>query len=290
MSSASHPLSDVFSEYDLERLRNGKCVESENAADDTVVRIVTGDCGGPNDYAVSLGEWVRQAARHGDEIRCHYRTQLRNTVSDRCAFLQPASELMASYFLEIQQGFSLRYVPRQAVRTPDFEIRKDSLSLMVEVKTPDSDAPPPSGGRPVMAVPSAAPLLRKAMDSARGQLERNENNLILVVTYQDCPIWEDEAEDAAYGDPCLKIPYMNGSPGEPYEVREENVFFQPCKNTRIGALGVLGWTRRAESTGYFIHNAYARNRVPNWAFDPWPQYVVDEPNGVMVWRNREKKR
>ncbi len=233
-----------------------------------------------------MGEWFQQAARHGDSVRDYYRTELRNNVSDRCAFLQPASELMAAYFLEVQQGFNLRYVPPQAVPTPDFQVHLNSLELAAEVKTPDSAAPPPDGFRPFTAVRSAAPLLRQAMKSARRQLDRSANNIVLVIAY-DRPIWEDTAVDAAYGDRRLAIPYgADGPIGDPYGVRDENVFFQPGKNTRIGAMGVLWWTRRAESAGYFIHNCYARNRIPNWAFDPWPQFVVDDPRGAMVWRNR----
>jgi len=288
MAYSDYPLRDVFSERDLERLRGGMSVESERPADDSVVRILTEDYGGPNDYAVSLGKWFQQAARHGDDVRARYRTELRNGVSDRCAFLQPASELMAAYFLEVQQGFSLRYVSRRAVPTPDFQIHRNSLDLAVEVKTPDSVAPPPDGFRPFAPTPSAAPLLRQAMKSARRQLDKSANNLVLVIAYER-PISEGEAVDAAYGDLHLAIPLAEDGPiGDPYEVRDENVFFQPGKNTRIGAMGVIWWTRRPESAGYVIHNAYARNRIPHWAFDWWPQFVTDEADRALVWRNRSQ--
>jgi len=286
MAHSDYPLRDVFTERELERLRRGICVESERPADNSVVRMLTEDHAGWDDYVVSLGEWFRQAARHGDEVHSHYVTELRSSVSNRCTFLQPASELMAAYFLEVQQGFSLRYLSRQVVPTPDFQIHKKGLDLTVEIKTPDSDAPPPDGSRPFMAVPSAAPLLRQAMKSARRQLDRSANNLVLVIAY-DRPIYQDEAVDAAYGDLRLAIPFgADGPIGEPYEVRDENVFFQPGKNTRVGAMGILWWTRHPESAGYVIHNAYARNRIPDWAFDPWPQFVMDEAKRAMVWRNR----
>ncbi|MBN1462028.1 MAG: hypothetical protein JXA57_21055 [Armatimonadetes bacterium] len=285
MAHSDYPLRDVFSERDLERLRSGVSVESERPADDSVVLMLTEDYGGWNDYAVSLGEWFRQAARHGNDIRARYRSELRNNVSDHCAFLQPASELMAAYFLEVQQGFTLRYVPRQAGPTPDFQIHRNSLKLAVEVKTPDSVAPPLDGCRPFAASPSAAPLLRQAMKSARRQLDKSGNNLVLVIAHER-PIFRDEAVDAAYGDLHLAIPLGEDGPiGDPYGVRDENVFFQPGKNTRIGAMGILWWTRRAESAGYVIHNAYAPNGIPHWAFDPWPQFVTDEAGRAMVWRN-----
>jgi len=291
MSTCDHPLCAVFSRCDLARLKSGQCVESEGAADDTVVRILTEDNGGPNYYAVWLGKWFRQAARHGDEIRSQYRAQLRGAASDRTSFLQVASELMAAYFLEVQQGFDLRYIPRQKVRTPDFQIHRDGLSLVVEVKTIVGDPPPPDGVRPVMPVASAAPLLRQAMKAARGQLDGSANNLVLVINYYDREILEHEAVDAAYGDLHLATPLgADGPMGGPYEVRDENVFFQPGKNTRIGAMGILWYTRHAGSAGYFIHNGHALNRIPEWAFDPWAQFVVDEAKGVMVWRNRPGER
>ncbi len=277
MPMTDHPLRDIFSEDDLERLKNGRCVETGGVADTILVRKLTENYDHPNSYSVSLAEWLRQAALHGNGVCERYRAQLRRAVSDRKRFFRVAGELMAAHFLEVQLGFHLRYVPRRETPTPDFEIQKNGLVLKAEVKTVVGKS-----ARAATAIRSAIDVVRK-----RKQYSADGNNLVLLVNWWDPGIPRRHAIDALYGDSELAASIGPGGVAiGPWRwVRWRNVLCQFNKNTWISAVGFLGWPGRPDCAGYFIHNCYSYHRIPAHMFDPWSQFVPDEANERMIWRN-----
>jgi len=256
-------------------------------ADDGIAGTLTEHYDHPNSYSLSLAEWYRRAALHGDEVQHHYRHRLRKAVSDRGAFLQVAGELMAAYFLEAQLGVDLTYVRRGRTATPDFRACACGVRLTVEAKTLVGGVPL-SVSKYSGSFPSPAPAVRRAISRARkrGQLDPLGTNLVLLIDCWRPGISHHHAVDALYGDPqftCWMGP--DGPVGPWRDVRERNVLCQFNKNTRVSAVGVLGWPGRPECAGYFLHNAYAARKIPESAFDPWPQFVPDEAKERMVWRN-----
>jgi hypothetical protein len=221
-------------------------------------------------------------------IRDEYRARLRKAISASSSFYSVTGELMAAYFLETQLGFALEYLPRTPTPTADFRVCKRGLGILAEVKTPVDRDPLTGAGW----FGSRAPAVRSAWRKASRQLAtKSGGNLLLVVDWHRPRIPREHAIDALYGDAQIcQVVGPDGPIGNAHEVREKNRLCQFAKNTRLSAVGVLEWPGCAESTAYFVHNAYAANRIPSWAFDPWPQFVLDERKRAMVWRNLPDER
>ncbi len=306
LAMPAHPLGDIFSERDLERLANGRCPRTGELADDNIAGMLTaGHYAHPNGFNVSLAEWLRRTRSRDEEIHADYKTRLRGAVRSRSAFLQVAGEVMSAYFLEVQLDFGLTYIRRQSMPTPDFRIERDDDSLAAEVKTlagvehlmRDCDEPCTSGhttegvveksqeplglfGGPVQTESRA---IRKMIDEVREKKQYRSDgpNLVLLADFSRVSPF-DAALDALCGDPKLAFRIRRGEPISEFQPdRRGNILCQPSKNRWLGAVGVITWLGSPECHGHFVHNAYACRRILVWALDPWPQFVPEEH----AWRN-----
>lgn len=286
----THLLSDVFSQEDLRRLREGKCPVSGRKADPDIAWMLTKTGSHPNDYVLSLAKWwrwwVRPHTKEGEGTE-EFRKRLRSDVRNRQRFFQTAGELMAAYFLEEQQGCHLERVPTgEGKRTPDFRIAKGDITVTVEVKTLVGGIPP-EVTRYMGAFPGGAPDIRKAVEAARRQLDLATRNLVIIADEWRPGMSRHHVIAAVYGD--LELCHLLGPAGpvgDWFEVREKNVRWQPKLNTRVGAICMLRWSGSPACKAYFVHNAHARNPLPPCLFDPWPQLVPREDKRTGIWRNR----
>ncbi len=227
-----------------------------------------------------LREWFRQATLHGTDVAAHYKHRLRAGVDSLKAFCQPAGELRVAYFLEKQQGFRLKYIPEDPVggkRTPEFEVSRDSITILVEVKT-IGDHPWGGGIGFLGAVRSRADAIRKAIRDAVGQFDKAKRNLLIIVDQDRPPIPPSDVIDGMRGTECLIIPYVyepdgSVSNGAPYVQRDRDGRLGPESNTRVGAVGVLSSDICVKSRAYFAHNMYATKPIPPELLDEWPQLV-----------------
>lgn len=279
---------NVFSNADLERLAAGKCLLSNRRAN----RHIADDLTSKPDFRRSVEEWFSCASRHGDRIADNYRRLLRSNVSSYRRFNQTIGEIMAAYFLERQQGFSVSYVDcRSDKRTPDLEANKDGSALTVEVKTAVGGLSP-GVERYYGAGPNVKPKLEKFIKKASGQLNKNDEqqNLLLIVDWWKPHITRKEALDVLYGQIAIRMtwagpngPFLN----EAHLSRKNDGRCKPEFNTRLGAVGLLRWSGSAECKAYFVHNAYASKPLPSVLLDPWPQLVRSEDGTEMVWCNKD---
>ncbi len=278
-----HPLSDIFSVADLERLAQGTCLTSNGRADRHVAWRLTASGYESDPWLLALREWFRQAASHDSFDEEHYRQRFRSGVGSLKAFCQPAGELMVAYFLEkqLERRLTLAYIAVAASRrTPEFEVTDGLISMIVEVKT-IGDYPWGAGGDFLGAAPSRAPSIRDDIRHAVRQMDKAKCNLLVVVDQGQPPIWADYVVDAMHGTEYLSIPYdASGTPGQPHFRRDRNGKLGPKSNTRVGAIGILTWNGNEKSRGYFVHNIHAAKPIPPTLLDPWPQLVDGRE-----WRN-----
>ena len=280
--SAEHPLSDILSATDLERLARGTCLTSGGSADAHVARRLTGLGHESDPWLLCLREWFHLAASHGPDTAAHYKRRFRSGVDSMKGFCQPADELRVAYFLERQQGFRLKYIPTDSVggrRTPEFEVSGGSITILVEVKT-IGDHPWGGGTGFLGGVRSRADAIRDAIKDAVGQFDKARHNLLIVVDQDRPPIPPCDVIDALRGTECLSFPYVyepNGSvsDGAPRVQRDRDGGVGPKSNTRVGAIGVLASDVCVESRAFFVHNKHAAKPVPPEPFDPWPQLAPE---------------
>ncbi len=286
MSYDYHPLADVFNACDLQRLRNGICIESSGRADPDMAWLLTEAIEKGDPFALSLGDWYSLAAKHGENIKRYYRGKLRSSVDSRCAFMQWCGELMAGWFLERQLRVETKHLEELGKPIPDYRVRLANRDSFVEVKTL-------VGGLPAAdfmgAVKSRAPLVRAAIKSAIKQFDKNKANLLLIVDYYRPPVLPNNVIDALFGDLMFKLLYDEEGPvGDLFAAREENIRFQPTINTRVGLVGTLFWNGEPNCCAHLFHNPHALLPIPPESLDPWPQFVPNRELGVMEWRNQTK--
>ena len=276
MGYAEHPLADIFSPDDLERLARGICLHSNGRADPHVAWRLTESGYESDPWLGCLREWYLQAASHGPDVACHYKHEFRSRVDSLKDFCQPAGELRAAYFFQRQQGFQLAYIPVDPVgkrRTPEFEISHGNTSIVVEVKT-IGDYPWGGGGYFVGAVRSRAECIRAAIKDALGQFDEAKRNLLVITDQDRPPIPPADVLAAMRGTLYLSIPYgPNGPVGEVCVRRDRDGELGPQSKTRIGAIGVLSSDICVESRACFVHNMHAKRPIPPEGLDPWPQFM-----------------
>lgn len=287
MPYTDHPLADIFSSVDFERLVQGKCLISGGPADTLVARLLTGPGYESDPLLLCLREWFLQAASHGPDVAAHYRQRLRSGVGSIRTFYQPVGELRAAHFFEIQQRFRLAHIPVDPMggrRTPEFEISREGVTILVEAKTIGEHPWAGSGGF-MGGVSSRAAGIRDDIRHAVGQFERDGHNLLLVIDQERVPIWAHDVVDAMHGTAYLSIPYgPDGSTGAPRVRRDRDGRLGPRSNTRVGVIGVLRMSC-VEPEVYFVHNIHAARPIPPELLDPWPQYVPSNDGTELVTRN-----
>jgi len=191
-------------------------------------------------------------------------------------------ELMAGWFLERQLGLPTEHVAEKKTATPDYRVHLGGRETMVEVKTL-------VGGLAagfIGALPSRAPLVRKAIKTSVRQLDRDKPNIVLIADFYRPPLWPDEVVDALFRDPVLRIPYdETGAPGEVFLAREGDAGIGPSFNKRVGLVAKLLWNGAADCLAHLFHNPFALYPLAPTDFDPWPQFIPNKERGTMEWRN-----
>lgn len=140
------------------------------------------------------------------------------------------------------------------------------------------------------AVPNRAPLFKKEIDSACGQLSDSEPNLVLISDWYRPCINHYQLVEAVYGQEEMAMNMTESGPvGDWYRsLKASSRTCQPNRHTRLSAVGAIVWTQSSpNSYGRFVHNAYAReeHQIPASLFDPYPQRVYDKVQGKLVTRN-----
>jgi len=169
-----NPLTTIFSEAEIARLEQGKCLVSDGPADKDVSYILTDEvC---RDFQLALAKWFALA-----EEKCcgdHFRQRLRTTVNNRASFLQVAGELMAGHFLYENLDEEVEY--RCADGGADFKCPLKGTPLYCEVKTLVGGNPP---GRYMGPGRPATRRLQQGISACCKQLDRGHTNLALMVDW-----------------------------------------------------------------------------------------------------------
>ncbi|HUV04607.1 MAG TPA: hypothetical protein VMX94_05820 [Armatimonadota bacterium] len=262
-----NPLTSIFSEAEIAKLEQGKCLVSDGPADESVQYILTDEF--HRDFQLALAAWFALAQEKccGD----HFCQRLRTTVNSWASFLQVVGELTAGHFLYENVDSKVEY--RCADGGADFKCPLKGTPLYCEVKTLVGGNPPGtySGG-----VRQATSRLREDIDACCKQLDRGHTNLALMVDWWRPGIRYTHLKEALWGREVLTVP-MNGSGPEWVRLRDGK--FGPKQMTRIGAVGVLR-SRGDRPHAWFLHNRSAQNPIAPELLDPYSQLM---PNGS--WRN-----
>jgi len=271
-----NPLTSIFSEAEIARLGQGKCLVSNRAADDSVSYILTDEF--HRDFQLALAAWFALA-----EEKCcgdHFRQRLRTTVNNRASFLQVVGELTAGHFLYENVDSKVEY--RCADGGADFKCPLKGTPLYCEVKTLVGGNPP---GRYMGPGRPATRRLQQGISACRKQLDRAHSNLVLMVDWWWPGIRWENLVDALYGSLVVTIPMNASGPiGKEQWVRLRDGKCGPKQMTRIGAVGVLR-SRGDRTHAWFVHNPFAQNPIVPELLDPWSQLVPTEKRGLLQWRN-----
>ncbi len=284
--NGSHGIGAVFTDRDLARLREGKCLDSGAQADPEVVHLLTD--GLEQTFLGALWDAYEYVAARDPDAGRDYRRRFRGTVRSRSKFLEVAGELMVRGFLGATLGFTTE--PLETLhggRRADFQVAKDGCTIAVEVKTAvgGMTGPPLNTAIAVSSCESVA-YIRRMVKRAVPQLKQGDYNLVAIVNWRRPPLWPDLVFEALFGVVYLALPTSHEGPAAVPEVRRDSSGkLKPRLNRRIGVVGVFGGASVAGAGAYFLHNPYALRPVSPELLDPCPQLIAGPWPDVFKSRN-----
>ena len=126
-----NPLMSVFSEDEMERLEQGRCIVANGKADNRVVTILTSQERGSRRFQEQLARWLSVAEDKGNGV--YFRREVKARINGSCPVPTYVGELMAGYFTHEHLDKEVDY--RFDSEGPDMVIHRCGSAVKCEVKS-----------------------------------------------------------------------------------------------------------------------------------------------------------